>query len=352
MSDPLLSIVIPIYNVEKYLSACLESVVAQTYKNLEIICIDDGSTDSSGKILDGFAKKDSRIKAIRQEKNRGLSAARNRGISEATGEYITFVDSDDWIDPETCEKTVRKICEEKADVLIFPYVREFRKQSKPKRIFDSETRVFNEKETRELIYRRCVGLTGKDLARPEHADSIGCACGKIYRADIIRENGLSFVDLSVLGTAEDVLFNIGYFSFCRSAVYEDEYFYHYRRTVSSSVTSTYKKDLISKRLTLFSLIEKILTEKNESEDFYEALQNRIALSIIGDGLNEISAPASPKEIKKNLKDILCNKTYSKALKQLSIKEMPLHWKAFFICAKMKFAGGVYLLLRYMEKARK
>ena len=352
MSDPLLSVIIPVYNVEKYLSECLESVINQTYKNLEIICIDDCSTDSSGKILDGFAKKDSRIKAIRQEKNSGPSAARNRGIGEANGEYIMFVDSDDWIDRETCEKTVRKIYEENADVLIFSYTREFQKQSKPKRIFDSETRVFNEKETRELIYRRSVGLTGKDLARPEHADSIGCSCGKIYRTDIIKENGLSFVDISVLGTAEDVLFNIGYFSFCRSAVYADEYFYHYRRTVSSSVTSSYKKDLIKKRYTLFSLIEKILTEKNESEDFYEVLQNRIALSIIGDGLYELLAPTSPKEIKKKLKDILCSETYSKALKQLSVKEMPLHWKVFFICAKMKFTDGVYMLLRYMEKARK
>lgn len=95
--EPLISVIIPVYNVEEYLDRCLESVANQTYKNIEIILIDDGSTDNSGKMCDQWAEKDRRIRVIHQ-KNGGLSNARNKGIEEAKGEFISFVDSDDWIE--------------------------------------------------------------------------------------------------------------------------------------------------------------------------------------------------------------------------------------------------------------
>ena len=97
------SIIVPIYNTEKYLKACLDSIVTQTYQNLEIILIDDGSTDASGKIADDYAKKDKRIKVIHQ-KNAGQSAARNEGLKEATGTYISFIDADDEVKPDFIEK--------------------------------------------------------------------------------------------------------------------------------------------------------------------------------------------------------------------------------------------------------
>ena len=97
--EDLISIIIPIYNVEKYLPDCLNSVISQTYSNIEIILVDDGSPDGCAKICDYYAKKDNRIKVIHQ-KNGGLSNARNSGIKIATGKYITFVDSDDYIDKQ------------------------------------------------------------------------------------------------------------------------------------------------------------------------------------------------------------------------------------------------------------
>ena len=97
MKNPLVSVIVPVYNVENYLRRCLDSIVCQTYKNLEIILIDDGSTDKSGKICDEYAKKDKRIKVIHKE-NEGVAIARNDGISKTTGKYIAFIDSDDYVD--------------------------------------------------------------------------------------------------------------------------------------------------------------------------------------------------------------------------------------------------------------
>ena len=106
--NSLISIIVPVYNVQEYLPKCLDSIINQTYKNLEIILVDDGSTDNSGKLCDEYAERDKRIKIIHQ-KNSGQANARNKGIKESKGKYIAFVDSDDWIDEdfiETLEKYI------------------------------------------------------------------------------------------------------------------------------------------------------------------------------------------------------------------------------------------------------
>jgi len=115
--DVKISVVVPAFNEENYVKECLDSIEKQTLEEIEIICIDDGSTDNSGKILDEYAKKDSRFKIIHQE-NRGLSAARNVGIDLAKGEYIKFVDSDDTIEPTACEECYRRAKLENADIVL------------------------------------------------------------------------------------------------------------------------------------------------------------------------------------------------------------------------------------------
>jgi len=118
---PKISIIVPVYNVEEYLVKCLDSLVNQTLKDIEIICINDGSTDFSPDILQCYAKKDSRIKVIDKE-NEGVSAARNTGLDAATGDYILFVDSDDWIDQTTCEQVYAKIVTDSSDLVVFKHI--------------------------------------------------------------------------------------------------------------------------------------------------------------------------------------------------------------------------------------
>lgn len=116
--SPKISIIIPVYNTEKYISRCVNSVIAQTFRDIEIILIDDGSIDNSGRICDEFAVRDARVHVIHQQ-NAGVSAARNAGIDAATGEWIGFVDSDDWIDANTYEVAYKVACEQNADMVVW-----------------------------------------------------------------------------------------------------------------------------------------------------------------------------------------------------------------------------------------
>lgn len=107
MSNSVVSVIVPIYNTAEYLQPCLDSLLGQSYRELEIICVNDGSSDNSSEILEEYAARDSRIKVIHQE-NAGVAAARNQGLDEATGEYVTFVDSDDWLESEAYEKVIEQ----------------------------------------------------------------------------------------------------------------------------------------------------------------------------------------------------------------------------------------------------
>lgn len=113
----MISVIIPVYNVEAYLSRCIDSIINNTYGDLEVICVDDGSPDGCGRIIDEYAERDSRVVAIHQE-NQGVAAARNRGIKASRGEYIAFVDSDDWIHPQYFEILVQMIQTQNADVAV------------------------------------------------------------------------------------------------------------------------------------------------------------------------------------------------------------------------------------------
>lgn len=332
------SIVVPVYNIEKYLPECIESIIAQTYKNIEIICIDDGSTDNSAEVVRSFMKKDERIVFV-QQKNGGLSCARNTGIENATGEYIVFVDGDDWIDSETVESALKY----DADLVLWSYTSEFGEKSVKKEIF-SEDKEFNLIECKNLLQRRMIGLAGKELAKPENFDAVVTAWGKMYRTDIIKDNKLFFVDTKIIGT-EDAFFNLQYTQFCKKAFYINKSFNHYRKDNRNSLTRTYKPNLFSQWQTLYSKISDYIAENNCSESFTEALDNRICWSIVGLGLTELLNENGFTEQIENIRKILRNGKYCDAYKKLSLEYFPLHWKLFFFCCKRKMSVAVFILLK-------
>lgn len=337
------SIIVPVYNVEKYLSKCLESLTKQTYKELEIICVDDGTPDLSVEIIKDFQAKDDRIKLISQE-NQGLSGARNTGIKSATGEYIMFVDSDDWIDTDCCETAVKNADENNATAVLWGYVREFGEKSSEKRIFDGD-RVFNADETKHIIHRRMAGLVGDELSNPENADSLVTAWGKLYLTDIIKSNGLEFVDTKIIGT-EDALFNLQYFGFVNKCVFVDRPFNHYRKDNETSLTRKYKPLLFSQWSELYRRMDEYIKSNNLPDEFSLALSNRICLSMIGLGLNELCNDG--KGATKNIKKILSSQMYADAYKHLDLSRFPMHWRIFFLLCKNRSATGVYAMLKGIQ----
>ena len=341
---PMVSIIVPVYNVERYLRQCLDSLVNQTYQNIEIICVDDGSTDASSEILTEYALKNSKVRVIRQE-NSGLSVARNVGFSFATGKYVMYVDSDDWIDVCTCEKAVFKAEEHAADLVMWPYIREFPNRSAPKVIF-LEEKTFHAAECREL-QRRMVGLLGTELAHPENADALCTVWGKLYLRELIAQNDIHFTDLQRIGTYEDGLFNLHYLAHVKNATYIPDYLSHYRK--NSGMTSKYRKELAAQWKNLFSDMRSYIELGKCGDDFDAALNNRISLSIIGLGLNALALPN--REALREIRDILSEKEYRAAIKTLPMRYFPPHWWTFFACCKLNFASGVFLLLKCMERIK-
>lgn len=342
--EPTVSIIVPAYNVESYIQQCMDSILKQTYPNIEVICVDDGSTDASGEIIDRYAKADARILTIHVP-NSGVASARNTALSYATGEYVTFVDGDDWIDTTTCEKAVLHAEAQHVDLVIWPYIREFPNHSAPKVIFP-EQRIFDENECKNL-QRRMIGLRGTELAHPENADALCTVWGKLYRREIIEQNNIRFADLRRIGTYEDGLFNLHYFAHVKCAVYILDYLSHYRK--NTGMTSKYRSELRSQWKNLFSDMRSYIKEHEYDSSFEEALNNRISLSIIGLGLNALALPS--REALHEIHNILSEEEYRTAIKKLPMRYFPPHWRTFFSCCKLNFALGVFLLLKCMERIK-
>ena len=277
--QPQVSIIVPAYNVENYIERCLNSLVNQTFKDIEIITINDGSTDKSLELLNKYAKEDIRVSVI-DLGDEGVSYCRNLGVEKANGKYIMFVDSDDWIDSNMIEAMYKKAEENKLDLVMCSYIREFKDHSKEKRFNLPEEIIYKEDKVKNELLRKLVGPVKEELLNPEMLDALGTVWGKLYRADILKENKLKFVDLSEIGSAEDTLFNIFTFNYLKKVMFLNKPMYHYWRDNPKSVTSQYNPKLKEQRKVFFKYISDFLKENNFVQVFEEALNNRICTSVL------------------------------------------------------------------------
>ncbi|GAE35918.1 glycosyltransferase [Halalkalibacter akibai] len=350
---PKVSIIVPIYNVEKYLNRNLDSLLSQQLKDIEIIAVNDGSTDNSLEILQSYANRDNRIRVV-DKANGGVSSARNEGLKRASGEYIGFVDPDDWINEEMFKQLYETAKADNADIVMCSYIREFGNHAKVKKFPGPEKISYQGDEVHSTIMRRLIGPINEEIAQPELLDAWGTVWSKIYRYDVVIGNEIRFKDLSEIGTNEDSLFNIEVFYHANTFVFLNQPYYHYWRANESSVTTGYKPALIDKWSNLFLIIETFIMEKNLSKSFDYALNNRICLNTLGLGLNEISKANKASTINKirNLKLILNNKRIKQSFEQLEMQHFPLVWKMFYFCAKKQKAFSFYFLLSSIEWLRK
>lgn len=213
---PLISVIVPVYNLEKYLVRCIESIIGQTYKNLEIILIDDGSTDTSGQIIDEFKKKDNRIKVIHKE-NGGESSARNTGLRMATGEYIAFCDCDDWMDLDMYETLAWELNQENIDMVASGWYKETDSSSQEIRnALPVNSQVFGRDELLKYLYMR-------DSYR-----GFAYMWDKLYKREILKDKDGNWIlfreDLRLGG---DVLYLAEVALNVKRAKYVDWAFYHY-----------------------------------------------------------------------------------------------------------------------------
>lgn len=348
MIESMISVIIPVYNAEKYLYKCLESITNQTYSNLEIICVNDGSQDSSRTILQEFKEKDNRITII-DKQNGGLSDARNTGLTHVHGEYVMFVDSDDWLDITACEKSIKAAEEHQVDVVMWPYIREYSHASLKKNIFDHDI-YFDQKQTYEHVYRRFFGLYGEELGHPENADALVTVWGKLYRSELILKHDIRFVDTKEIATCEDALFNIQVFQYVRSSYFMDCPLYHYRKN-TGSFTAGYNPALLRQWFCLYKKMKDVIRENNLDSRFQESLYNRIALNVIGLGFNALSSDKNFREKRKEIQGFLSDPIVKGTVKKLDVKYLPMHWKIFFFCSKKQMVLPVYFLILIMNKLR-
>ncbi|SFH06792.1 Glycosyltransferase involved in cell wall bisynthesis [Desulfotomaculum arcticum] len=222
------SVIIPVYNVEKYLRQCLDSVINQTLQEIEIICIDDGSSDGSWLILEEYASRDYRIRILNQ-KNAGAGAARNRGLELATGEYLSFLDSDDFFEQNMLELAYAKAKEDDADIVVF------------RADFYWNNSDYFKPAPWTLQKKRIPAIcpfAGTDIMGNPFRAFIGWAWDKLFRTAFIREKGYLFQEQR---TSNDLLFVFSAVTDAKRITILDETLAHQRRAISSSLSVTREK---------------------------------------------------------------------------------------------------------------
>lgn len=253
-SDPLISIVVPIYNVEKYVENCIDSIIKQTYLNLEIILVDDGSTDSSPQICDEYSKSDSRIKVIHKV-NGGLVSARKAGVRAATGDYIAYVDGDDWIEPNMYEQLFHKI--NGADVIICGVERDYGNHISYE-INKVKDGLYEGAELVDTIYKKMM-YTGVFFERgiQPHVYNI------LFRADLLRHNQLQVSDEIRVG--EDAACLYPALLEAKKICLISECFYHYQMR-DTSIMGVKDKTELDRYKILYDYLRRRFSEKKELKE--------------------------------------------------------------------------------------
>ena len=219
MVNPLISVIVPVYKVERYLPRCIESILGQTYTNFELILVDDGTPDRSGVICDRYAEKDSRIRVIHKE-NGGVSTARNIGIDTAKGEWITFIDSDDWVKENYLDVLVSPLSDEEFTLVVGRL--EWRYLTIGKRELD--VRIINVDDIAE-----------SDVLHISESMEFHGPCYKLFSTDVLRGNNIRFPEGIAL--AEDTIFVNRYLKHCHKICMTGKTIYYYNRLNESSVTA-------------------------------------------------------------------------------------------------------------------
>jgi glycosyltransferase involved in cell wall biosynthesis len=244
------SVVIPVYNVEKHLNSCIDSLINQTLNEIEIILVNDGSTDNSGTICDDYASKDKRIRVIHKE-NGGLSDARNTGFEIINGSFICYLDSDDWFEHNMLEDFYNAAIEANADIVVGGIMIDYVHEG-----YNIEKNLNNMVCKDSLVTKGILECEEKGLFNP--------VCNKLYRSEFLRNNNITFIKDGM--PAEDLLYNCEHFKRVKSLVLLDKAYYHYMRRNEETLVTKYYDNLTGK-------INRFINARKELYNYYRILEN-------------------------------------------------------------------------------
>ncbi len=315
MGAIMISVIVPAYNIENYIVRCLESLIGQTYKELEIIVVDDGSTDQTGRIIDDYAAKDYRILPI-HKKNEGVSIARITGLEKTTGEYIGFADGDDIAEPQLYEHLLSNALKYRADISHCGYQMEFPDGRKDLYYGTGKLEVLDRERGLEALLRG-------DYIEPG-------LWNKLYRRELIKGIANSSIWDAEIRINEDLLMNYILFKQARTSIYEDCCLYRYMKRKGSASTSTVQRYKLTDPLKVISIIEK---DTIDSEQLHGIAYDRYLRLLINTSQQKLSpedAAIASELLKGEIKD---RKRF------LSGNSSKLRWMSFG-AAKMPCCYGI------------
>lgn len=301
MNDVLVSVVIPVYNVEKYLNRCVRSVINQTYKQLEIILVDDGSPDSCPRMCDEWQQKDSRIKVIHKN-NQGLGMARNTGLDNAKGNYVCFVDSDDYIDKDTIETSLKAALDNDADIVVYGIKTvnnegQIVKSEVPK----SDKYVFY---GQEIINELVPDMLSVDYSSTRRLDCGMSMCELLISMELIINNKWRMVSERDI-ISEDFYSLISLYSYTNSVVIIPRNFYYYCRN-DLSLTHVYNPNRYKKIKEFYDLSLQKFRDCGYTKQCEKRMASVYLSFVIGAVKSIISSDASIKKQIEEINEIVCD----------------------------------------------
>lgn len=341
------SIIVPVYNVEKYIDRCMESLLHQTLDSFEIILVDDGSPDRCGFICDEYSRKYSNVRVVHKQ-NEGLGYARNSGLKAACGEYVAFADSDDFVDINMYKNMYERAKRESLDAVFAGYST-YRDDNciveKPEVKNDT---YFRTKEERE---KYLLQMIGSEPSYPKDSYFTMSVWRGIYRLDIIQKNQCAFPSEREV-VSEDIIFHIQFMNFARAIVVVPQCYYFYCEN-GASLTHSYRKDRFEKVLKLIERISELFTKYGFCDDQY-LYRDRLLLARARGAIRNIcnnQDQIGKTESSSAIKAILVNGELKECIQRYPYKKLNSKQRLFFYALKYEWVLGCKLMIAVNDRKK-
>lgn len=336
---PRVSIIVPMYGVEKYVEQCIDSLLDQTLQEIEIILVDDGSPDRSGEIADEYATKDSRIKVVHQ-KNAGLGPARNTGMRVATGEYIGFIDSDDWANHQMFARLYEAAVKNNADIVVSGHCDFTNGVITKTKKHPLEGQTLNSSEQIMEIRKNLYGHKLDDDVVEAFPMSVWIA---IYRRELLIDNKIEFKEI----LSEDIIFNLSAYKYANVITFTGDTDYCYRKDDQPSITQTFSEKKLLRYQEFLSVLAKMAWEEDDKDCVIRAKRTAIDYCRLYVGIVR-NSNASFKEKKEYIKIFAHTKEITKCWEGYPIKKLPLQQRIFHKMIEKEYYGTV-LFMDYLRQ---